>query len=211
MRTAATPGAESIPHLEWLILTNNKLSSVAVSAHALRAAAALCLFPALCLCRPPVRRLADALLTPRCPQDLEPLGSLPRLKYLSLVDNPVTKQPGYRLFLISRCKKLKVLDFRKVKQKEREDAEAAFGGRAAPAAATFEPDEEMAAAEAAAGVRPEEPSIRKGPTPEQLTAIKAAISAASTLEEVRRLEEALQTGQMPSELGATGAAAMEEG
>lgn len=63
---------------------------------------------------------------------------------------------------------------------------------------------------------------RAGPTPEQITAIKSAIAAASTLEEVRRLEEALKTGHLPSEIavggedeagGAAngGAAAMEEG
>jgi U2 small nuclear ribonucleoprotein A' len=141
-------------------------------------------------------------------QDLEPLGSLSRLKYLSLVDNPVTKQPGYRLFVINRCPKLKMLDFRKVKQQEREEAGRVFGGQAAPAAATFEPEEELAAVGAAPVA---EPSIRKGPTPEQLTAIKTAIAAASTLEEVRRLEEALQTGSMPSELAGYGAAAMEQG
>ncbi len=75
---------------------------------------------------------------------------------------------------------------------------------------------------AVAAARPveEEPSVRKGPTPEQITAIKAAIAAASTLEEVRRLEDALKTGHLPSEItigggegeaAANGAAAMEEG
>lgn len=78
-------------------------------------------------------------------------------------------------------------------------------------------------AEAAAGVaRPAEPApapaaARAGPTPEQVTAIKAAIAAASTLEEVRRLEDALKTGHLPSEItvggadGGSGAAAMDEG
>lgn len=62
-----------------------------------------------------------------------------------------------------------------------------------------------------------EPTTRKGPTPEQITSIKAAIAAASTLEEVRRLEDALRTGHLPSEMSidgapaANGAAAMEEG
>jgi U2 small nuclear ribonucleoprotein A' len=63
-----------------------------------------------------------------------------------------------------------------------------------------------------------EPTTRKGPTQEQITAIKAAIAAASTLEEVRRLEDALRTGHLPSEItigdgnpAANGAAAMEEG
>ena len=38
----------------------------------------------------------------------------------------------------------------------------------------------------------------KGPSAETLTAIKAAIANASTLEEVQRLENALKTGIVPS-------------
>ena len=45
-----------------------------------------------------------------------------------------------------------------------------------------------------------EPVVRKGPSPEQITAIKAAIANAQTLEEVQRLENALTSGQLPSEL-----------
>jgi U2 small nuclear ribonucleoprotein A' len=83
-----------------------------------------------------------------------------------------------------------------------------FGGREAPAQqATFEPDEEMEAAEAALKGGPA--ATRQGPTAQQITAIKAAIASATTLEEVRRLEDALKTGTMPS--GTNGAAAMEEG
>ena len=48
--------------------------------------------------------------------DLDALASLPHLRYVSLLDNPVTKQPGYRLYVIARCMQLKMLDFRKVKQ-----------------------------------------------------------------------------------------------
>lgn len=71
-------------------------------------------------------------------------------------------------------------------------------------------------AEAAAAPAAEAPGIRKGPAPEQATAIKAAIAAATTLEEVRRLEEALKTGHLPSEVAVgaerpAGAGAMEEG
>ena len=144
--------------------------------------------------------------------DLEPLASFPRLKYLSLLDNPVTKQPGYRLFAIDRCKRLKMLDFRKVKDLEREEARKMFGGKAAPT------EEEMVAPEESKkeGEDIEQPTTRKGPTPEQITAIKSAIAAASTLEEVRRLEEALKSGQMPSDLASKAAAqadiqSMEEG
>ena len=62
-----------------------------------------------------------------------------------------------RLFVIHKCKKLKQLDFRKVKQKEREEAGVVIGAAQQPAEAaagqgkptTFEPDEELAQAEAA--------------------------------------------------------------
>jgi len=148
----------------------------------------------------------------------------------------VTVHPRRRLYVINRCQRLKVLDFRKVKQKvrrapapaaprrrmpgralpagpqamslaaslpalhsgllnrcvrmrpspcsaqERDEAARLFGADAAAAAAngekTFEPGEGMAEAEppeAEPAAEPvvEEPSARKGPTQEQLTAIKA--------------------------------------
>ena len=69
----------------------------------------------------------------------------------------MTHSLGCRLYVIHRCKKLKQLDFRKVKQKEREEAAQVFGSAQQPAdgtaqekANTFEPDEELAQAEAAA-------------------------------------------------------------
>ena len=62
-----------------------------------------------------------------------------------------------RLYIIHKCKKLKQLDFRKVKQKEREEATQVFASAQQPEdasaqekATTFEPDEELAQAEAAA-------------------------------------------------------------
>lgn len=48
-------------------------------------------------------------------------------------------------------------------------------------------------------VEVEEPS-RKGPTPEQIIAIKTAIANSQTLEEVARLEKALKLGQLPSDI-----------
>lgn len=67
-----------------------------------------------------------------CVQDLDSLSTLPRLKYLSLLDNPVTKQPNYRLYVVSRCKKLKMLDFRKVKQKVRRGGHGGAGPQGEP-------------------------------------------------------------------------------
>lgn len=122
-----------------------------------------------------------------------------------------------RLYVISRLKHLKVLDFKKIGAKEREAAATKFPTEedmTAADAKTFEPGEGLPAAGAeqdsgsAAAAKP------AGPTPEQLTAIQAAIANAQTLEEVTMLEEALATGVMPSGLdlggAATGGDAMEE-
>jgi len=49
--------------------------------------------------------------------EIDPLASLPRLQYLGLLDNNVTKKPNYRLYVIHKLKSLRVLDFRKVKSK----------------------------------------------------------------------------------------------
>ncbi|CAI5522646.1 unnamed protein product [Closterium sp. Naga37s-1] len=136
--------------------------------------------------------------------DLDPLASLAHsLTSLSLLDNTVVKKPKYRLYAIHLLPKLRLLDFRKVKLKERQEAEATFGkDRAAAAAAkrvsanTFVPGEALAeaggagaggegaaAAGGAGGDGGKEGRegaaatavAAKGPTPEQITAIKVKV------------------------------------
>ena len=51
-----------------------------------------------------------------------------------------------------------------------------------------------------APAEPEAPEPKKAPNAAELTAIKAAIANASTMEEVERLENALKTGVLPSEM-----------
>ena len=60
--------------------------------------------------------------------DLKPLAQLPKLARLSLVGNPVSKLPHYRLYVIHLLPQLRLLDFNKIKDQERKDAEAAFSG-----------------------------------------------------------------------------------
>lgn len=151
---------ESLPNLEWLILTNNRIAKFAELDKCLR--------------------------------------GLPRLKYLSLVDNPVSGSKDYRLFVISRCPGLKMLDYCKVTEAEREAA--ASGEWAAKDAAELdrssgrgkrkmdEDEDEMRGAEA------QVQTTRKQPSQEQLMAIKAAIASAATLDEVERLERRLMEG-----------------
>jgi len=97
-------------------------------------------------------------------RDLKPLAKLPKLRRLCLLDNNVTKQPNYRLFVINLLPDLLVLDFKRVKPTEREAAQ------------------KLSADGQLNGVEED-----KGPSKEQITAIKAAIQNAKTLEEVTKL------------------------
>ena len=51
--------------------------------------------------------------------EIDPLSSFPKLQFLSLLDNNITKKPNYRLYVIHRLKSLRLLDFKKVKNKVR--------------------------------------------------------------------------------------------
>lgn len=58
--------------------------------------------------------------------DVEPLMSLAKLTTLSLLHNPITAKPHYRLYLVYKLPQLKLLDFRKIRQKERDEAKSLF-------------------------------------------------------------------------------------
>ncbi|KAI9125905.1 hypothetical protein K1719_003323 [Acacia pycnantha] len=134
--------------------------------------------------------------------EIDPLASLPKLQYLSLLDNNITKKPNYRLYVIYKLKSLRVLDFKKVKNKERLEAKSLFSSK--------EVEEEVQRAPTKVIPPVETPNVSEvteeqqtakaaAPTPEQIIAIKAAIVNSQTLEEVARLEKALKSGQLPED------------
>jgi U2 small nuclear ribonucleoprotein A' len=133
--------------------------------------------------------------------------------------------------VIARLPRLKVLDFRRVTPAERAAAAKLAGAdgsaldAVAEASRTFEPGEGLAAAAANGGEQQQQqqqqqeggeggegdeqqqqqaPRAAAAPTAAQLTAIKAAIANAQTLEEAERLEAALREGKLPSELAGGG-------
>ncbi|XP_007452521.1 PREDICTED: U2 small nuclear ribonucleoprotein A'-like [Lipotes vexillifer] len=134
--------------------------------------------------------------------DLDPLASLKSLTYPSILRNPVTNKKHYRLYVTYKVPQVRVLDFQKVKLKERQEAEKMFKGKRGAQLAkdiarrskTFNPG---------AGL----PTDKKkgGPSPGDVEAIKNAIAGlpwwrrgnASTLAEVERLKGLLQSGQIP--------------
>lgn len=136
--------------------------------------------------------------------DLDPLEVLQKLEMLSLVDNPVVKKPQYRLYAIHKIPSLRVLDYQKVKDFERKQARELFG--------TKEGVEAIRAADTTQEEDQEPVAEVEHPSPEQLAALRLAIANAKSLEEVSRLEAALQRGQIPEEIKqAAMAEPMEEG
>ncbi|CAH3194538.1 unnamed protein product [Porites evermanni] len=130
-------------------------------------------------------------------KDLDPLKTIQSLRYLSLLRNPVTNKPHYRLYVIHKLPQIRVLDFQRVKQREREAAKRMFsskkGQEAEPKgkkAKTFVPGGPPV------GTRPAPSKPLQQPT-RDIVAIKAAIANARSLDEVQRLEMLLRTGQVP--------------
>ncbi|WCJ17961.1 U2 small nuclear ribonucleoprotein A [Euphorbia peplus] len=135
--------------------------------------------------------------------EIDPLASLSKLHFLCLLDNNITKKPNYRLYVIYKLKSLRVLDFKKVKIKERVEAERLFASREVEEEVVRESIKTVTANEvvnAKEVIEEKENPKMVAPTPEQIIAIKAAIINSQTLEEVARLEKALSSGLIPADL-----------
>lgn len=131
--------------------------------------------------------------------DLDPLSTISTLRTLSLMRNPVTNRKHYRLYVVHKVPQIKLLDFRKVRQREREQAAALFKGKKGQQlvkdlgkrSRTFVPGAVLPGGG--------EKKVPTGPSPEDVAAIKNAIANARTLEEVERLNQILKTGQVPGQ------------
>ncbi|XP_060529298.1 U2 small nuclear ribonucleoprotein A' [Cylas formicarius] len=129
--------------------------------------------------------------------DLEPLLTLEKLTSLSLMHNPVTAKQHYRLYVIYKLPQLKLLDFRKIKTKEREEAKVLFKSKKGKEiqkdiikkSKTFVPGGSM-----------HNLAKSRGMTDEEIRKVREAIHKANSLEEVERLQKILQSGQILSDL-----------
>lgn len=102
-----------LPRLKCLLLNNNRIYKIA---------------PNLEESVPNLERL---ILTNNYIQelgDIDTLSTLKNLSVLSLLNNPVTAKSHYRHYVIYKLPNLRLLDFSKVKRKEREEANALFAG-----------------------------------------------------------------------------------
>lgn len=143
--------------------------------------------------------------------DVDTLSSVKSLTTISLLRNPVATKKYYRLYVIHKLPFVRLIDFQKVKLREREAAAKMFKGKKGKQFAaeigkrtkTFVPGAPVPGATAAAAAgpggekRPGPPMAPSGPNRQDIQAIKEAIAKATTLEEVERLNRMLQTGQIP--------------
>lgn len=128
--------------------------------------------------------------------DIDPLAGFKNLTSLSLLKNPVSHKKHYRFYVINKLPQLRLLDFSKIKKKERDEAAVLFKGKKGKQlektigqkTKTFVPGAPI----------PNKQVNGSASTPKiDVQAIKEAISKAKTLEEVDRLTQLLKSGHIP--------------
>ncbi|XP_022659760.1 U2 small nuclear ribonucleoprotein A'-like [Varroa jacobsoni] len=131
--------------------------------------------------------------------DLDSLATVKSLRYLSVLKNPVALKKHYRLYIVHKIPQLRILDFKRIKMTERDEARKMFKGKKGEAFA-----KEIglkSAPEKAKTFVPGEPAKLENTfamTPEDQQAIKEAIGKATTLDEIERLTQLLRSGQLPN-------------
>jgi len=145
--------------------------------------------------------------------DLDVLTNFGRLTHLVLMENPVTRKEYYRLWVLWRCPNVRFLDYRKVKDIERQKGNELFGTAKEPSALaskimglkskTFD-------VPSANGATPSSSSknYRVKLTDKERRKVEDLIKNAKSLQDIIRLEKELNEGRVPA--AAQGADDMEE-
>ncbi|KAL1877839.1 hypothetical protein VTK73DRAFT_8366 [Phialemonium thermophilum] len=133
--------------------------------------------------------------------DLDPLSKFSKLTHLVLIENPVTKKEHYRYWVIWLCPTVRFLDFMKVKDAERHRAAELFGTVDNPTelattikgikSRTFD----ISANGSAGGMASKLSRLKL--TDKERKKLQDMIKKATSLEEIIRLEKALQEGRLP--------------
>ncbi|EGO02784.1 hypothetical protein SERLA73DRAFT_176157 [Serpula lacrymans var. lacrymans S7.3] len=185
-----------LKRLRTLLLANNRVASISSSIH---------------LSAPNLTTLVLTNNNISELGDLEPLREVKGLKYLSLMGNPVTEKKWYREWLAWRIPSLRVLDFQRIRDKERQIGNSLFltaEGLHTALATTISTTVSTLGSKAAATT--DEPKLAMSGkagrlmSKEDAEKVKQAIAKATSIEEITRLERSLREGYMPS-LEAVGA------
>ncbi|KAH8795101.1 leucine-rich repeat-domain-containing protein [Hyaloscypha sp. PMI_1271] len=187
------------PRLRTLLLARNRISSVQ---------------PSLANSIPNLTTLVLTLNNFAELADLDVLATFGRLTHLVLLENPVTRKENYRYWVLWRCPTVRFLDYKKVKDVEREKAKELFGTAVEPSplaskimgvkSKTFDiPSANGASANSSSK------NYRVKLTEKERKKVEEMIRNAKSLQEIIRLEKELNEGRVP--VGAQGAdEAMEE-
>uniref|UniRef100_U5EHD7 Probable U2 small nuclear ribonucleoprotein A' n=1 Tax=Corethrella appendiculata TaxID=1370023 RepID=U5EHD7_9DIPT len=124
--------------------------------------------------------------------DIDPLTNLTKLQTLSLINNNIATKQYYRDYIAFKFPNLRLLDFRKIKLKDREAANTFFKSKKGKEILK-EIIRKSKANISATGSVPEKP---KGA---DLQKIRDAIKKAGSLAEVERLTKLLQSGQLSND------------
>ncbi|KAM6497984.1 Leucine-rich repeat domain containing protein [Amanita muscaria] len=179
-----------LKRLHTLLLANNRISSISTSIH---------------LSAP---NLTTIVLTNNNFSelgDLEPLQELKHLTYISLLGNPVREKKWYREWLAWRIPSLRVLDFQRIRDKERAAAKKLFltpDGLMTQLATTLSTTVSNKSAKSTLTIDEPKPLPMTGKagrlmTKEEREKVIAAIANAKSMEEIRRLERQLREGYLP--------------
>uniref|UniRef100_A0A182SER0 Probable U2 small nuclear ribonucleoprotein A' n=1 Tax=Anopheles maculatus TaxID=74869 RepID=A0A182SER0_9DIPT len=179
-------GFPRLPRLKCLLLNNNRIVRISDNLHE------------------SLPNLQSVILTGNNIQelgDLEPLTKLPCLETLSLLTNPVSTKQHYREYVAFRFPNLRLLDFRKIRQKEREAANQLFKSKKGKEMHKEIVRKAKQAMPAGAGgaSSPEKQTVHNA-TPADIQKIKEAIKRATNLHEVERLNRLLQSGQITDDI-----------
>lgn len=117
--------------------------------------------------------------------------------------NPVAREKHYREFVVWCMPHLRVLDYRRITERERAVARKAFvapDGQLNQLALSLMGSKERRASGGTAPSEPDAPlpTRRHQLTDSQRAAIAEAIDRSESMEEIRRLEEQLKLGYIPS-------------
>ncbi|QDZ18880.1 L domain-containing protein [Chloropicon primus] len=157
-------GFPLLPRLKTLTLNNNRISRISKNLEA-----SIPNLETLVLTGNRINNLTD----------IRNLRGLSKLKRLVVINNGITKIPQYRLHILKQVPQLRMIDFAKMKESDRKLSETMNGD---------DIDAKMLKDTAA----PME-DVQTSPQKPNIAAIKAAIASAQTIEEVQKLEAALQS------------------
>jgi len=179
-----------LKRLTTLLLANNRVSTISPSIH---------------LSSPNLTTLVLTNNNISELGDLDPLKELKHLKYITLLGNPVREKKWYREWLAWRIPGLRVIDFQRIRDKERAHGKSLFvTADGLPTALATTISETVSKHSTKSVLTIDEPKaapsmVKPGRlmSKEDQEKVRNAIQNAKSMEEVRRLERSLRDGYMP--------------